>query len=75
MKNYIDLAYEPQKNDLVCEYLVHPLRIPLSVAANHIAGESSIDTWTDIQTLSESIRLKLMPHVFHINNKTNRFCS
>src|SRR3989338_215665 len=71
MKNYIDLGYEPQKNDLICEYLVQPLRISLTEAANHVAGESSIDTWTDIQTLSESTRQRLMPHVFYINNKTN----
>ncbi len=71
MKNYIDLGYEPQKNDLICEYLVQPARISLSEAANHLAGESSIDTWADIQTLSETIKNRLMPHVFLINNKSN----
>ncbi len=71
MKDYIDLEYEPQKNDLICEYYVEPLRIPLVKAANHVAGESSIDTWADIQTLSESIRQRLMPHVFYINQRTN----
>lgn len=69
MKDYVDLNYEPQSNDLVCEYYVEPIRIPLETAANHLAGESSIDTWTDIQTLSESTRLRLMPHVFYINQK------
>lgn len=69
MKDYIDLRYEPQKNDLVCEYYLEPNRIDLEKAANHVAGESSIDTWADIQTLSESTRLRLMPHVFYINNR------
>ncbi|MFH0751999.1 MAG: type III ribulose-bisphosphate carboxylase [archaeon] len=71
MKDYIDFSYEPQKNDLVCEYYVEPNRIPLQKAANHLAGESSIDTWSDIHTLNETIRQKLMPHVFYINSKTN----
>lgn len=71
MKDYVDLSYEPQKNDLVCEYYVEPLRISLLEAANHLAGESSIDTWADIKTLSESTRQRLMPHVFYVNSKTN----
>lgn len=71
MKDYIDTSYQPQKNDLVCEYYLEPNRIDLDKAANHVAGESSIDTWSDIQTLSESTRLRLMPHVFYINQKSN----
>lgn len=71
MKDYIDLSYEPQKNDLICEYYIEPIRMTLSQAANHVAGESSIDTWTDIQTLSESTRQRLMPHVFYVNQRNN----
>lgn len=68
MQEYIDLRYEPKRNDLLCEFYIEPNRIQVEKAANHVAGESSIDTWSNIQTLSPSIREKLMPHVYSIKN-------
>jgi len=69
LKDYIDLNYEP-KNDLICEYYLEPSKnIDFESAANHVAGESSIDTWSDILTLSPKLAKKLKPHVFFINKK------
>ncbi|MBW2999848.1 ribulose-bisphosphate carboxylase large subunit, partial [Candidatus Woesearchaeota archaeon] len=70
--DYIDLKYRPQKNDVVCEYYVEPgLGLSLEKACQHIAGESSIGTWTTISTMSPAIAKKLKPSVFSINKKTN----
>ncbi|MBW2999389.1 type III ribulose-bisphosphate carboxylase, partial [Candidatus Woesearchaeota archaeon] len=64
--------YRPQKNDVICEYYVEPgLGLSLEKACQHIAGESSIGTWTTISTMSPAIARKLKPSVFHINKKTN----
>ncbi len=71
-EEYIDLEYEPARDDLVCEYYVVPARgIELEKACANIAGESSIDTWTDILTLSPRLAKKLKPHVFDLNRETN----
>ncbi|MEM5798702.1 MAG: type III ribulose-bisphosphate carboxylase [Candidatus Aenigmatarchaeota archaeon] len=70
LKEYVDLEYKPAKNDLICEYRVEPAKgISLEEAATHIAGESSIDTWSDILTLSPEIAKRLKPHVFFIDKK------
>lgn len=45
--NYIDLRYEP-KNDIVCSFFLEPNNISVMQAANHVAGESSIGTWTKV---------------------------
>ncbi|MCD4798247.1 MAG: ribulose-bisphosphate carboxylase large subunit, partial [Methanosarcinales archaeon] len=53
LKDYIDLGYKPTKQDLVCEYHIEPAQgVGFEDACTHMAGESSIDTWSDISTLS-----------------------
>jgi len=72
LEEYIDLKYEPAGDDLVCEYYMEPAKgVGFEEACAHIAGESSIDTWTDILTLSPTLAKKLKPHVFDVNQKTN----
>jgi ribulose-bisphosphate carboxylase large chain len=72
MLEYIDRNYKPdKKNDLVAEYYVEPNNIDLEKACEHIAGESSIGTWTDISTMSPRIAKELKPHVFSIDKKNN----
>jgi ribulose-bisphosphate carboxylase large chain len=73
-KDYINLRYEPQKeNELICKYYVEPAKgIKLEEAAVHIAGESSIDTWSEILTLSPKLAKELKPNVFSIDNKNKR---
>lgn len=70
MLKYIDLRYKPGPKDVVCEYFVEPNKITLEQACEHIAGESSIGTWTTISTMNEKIAKKLKPHVFSINHHT-----
>jgi ribulose-bisphosphate carboxylase large chain len=70
LREYIDLRYKPTKNDIVCEYYLEPAKgVSFEKAATNIAGESSIDTWSDILTLSPEIARKLKPHVFFIDKK------
>lgn len=71
MLDYIDLKYKPDSKDLVVEYYVEPARgVTLKKACEHIAGESSIGTWTDIWTMDKRIAKKLKPHVFYLNPLT-----
>ncbi|MEA3379108.1 MAG: type III ribulose-bisphosphate carboxylase [Nanoarchaeota archaeon] len=70
MHEYIDKGYIPKRSDVLAEFYVEPNRIKLEKAATHIAGESSIDTWSDIKTLSNSVIKKLAPHVYYVNEKT-----
>lgn len=70
MNKYVDLKYEPKDDELIAKYYVEPINgKSIEEIANHIAGESSIDTWSSITTLSEKMRKRLMPHVFKIDNK------
>ena len=70
--SYIDTSYTPTKNDLVCEYSVQPAKgISFETAAQNIAGETSIGTWTDISTMNPGIAKRLKPSVFYLNKKTN----
>ncbi|MEM2121048.1 MAG: type III ribulose-bisphosphate carboxylase [Candidatus Woesearchaeota archaeon] len=69
---YINLEYAPKEEEIICEYYVEPAQgLSLEEAATHIAGESSIDTWTDIKTLSPKIAEKLKPQVFFIDKERN----
>lgn len=66
MQKYIDLTYKPKKEELVAEYYIQPSKTSLWNAANAVAGESSIDTWSTIETLSPKIFNKLRPHIYDI---------
>ena len=63
---YIDLKYEPRK-DLVCEFYIEPKRgNTIRDAAEQVAGESSVGTWTEVHTNKPYMK-KLAPKVFSIN--------
>jgi len=65
---YVNLAYKPNENDLVCFFYVEPSAgLTLAQAAEDIAAESSIGTWTEVSTMSERIK-KLGAKVFRIKN-------
>ncbi|MCK4634346.1 MAG: type III ribulose-bisphosphate carboxylase [Candidatus Aenigmarchaeota archaeon] len=63
---YVNLRYKPSKNDLVCSFRVEPNHISYSKAAEAIAEESSIGTWTDLKTMKPSIQ-KIGAKVFEIH--------
>jgi len=53
--NYIDLKYKPRESDLICTFRVEPNGVPFNTAAMHVAGESSVGTWTKVTTLTRSV--------------------
>ena len=67
--DYVNLDYEPSENDLVAMYYVEisPECKNLEHAAEEIAKESSIGTWTEIATLSAEIAERLKPSTFYID--------
>jgi len=69
--NFVDRHYKPRETDVVLDYLVTPKKgTTVARAAEYIAGESSIGTWTKIQTMNPVIAHTLKPHVFKIDEKS-----
>ncbi len=71
--DYVNLEYEPSKNDLIAMYYVEISSEckNLEHASEEIAKESSIGTWTEIATLSAEIAEHLKPSTFYINEENN----
>ncbi len=56
---FVDLKYRPKGRDLVCSFYVKPSRgITVRGAAERIAGESSVGTWTEVSTMKKGIHDK-----------------
>ena len=69
--SYIDLGYEPKDSDLLVWFYAEPPEgKTLKYAADRIAEESSIGTWTDLKTLLPDIWNKLRARVYEIDEKT-----
>lgn len=66
---YVDLKYEPAKDDLICKYYIEPNGITIEKASEYTAAESSIGTWTDLTTLKPETRDRLQARVFKIDKK------
>nr|VDD89130.1 RuBisCO long chain, Form III-b [uncultured archaeon] len=69
MLEYINKKYKPSSTDVVVEYYVEPNGISLEEAAENLAAESSIGTWTDISTMNQRVSTKLRPWVFDIDKE------
>jgi ribulose-bisphosphate carboxylase large chain len=69
---YFDLNYTPSGRDLVCDFYYEVEGISHREAAERIAAESSIGTWTDITTMKEEIKKQLMPRIFYHNEELKR---
>lgn len=66
---YVDLKYEPEKNDLICEFRVEPSKgFSIKQASESIAAESSIGTWVEVSTMNDRIR-RLGAKVFEIKDR------
>lgn len=65
-KGYLQLNYKPAKDDLVMLYKIKPAKgISMAQAAEAVAAESSIGTWTEIATMSPKIK-KMGAKVFSL---------
>lgn len=62
---YIDLKYKTSKNDLICEFRIEPNKVSIKEAAETIAAESSIGTWTEVKTMKPRIK-RLGAKVFEV---------
>ena len=70
LKDYIDLEYKPTKRDFVCEYHIEPVQgVGFEHACTHMAGESSIDKWSYIYTLSPQLVEELKPRFIFTDKK------
>jgi len=67
-EDFIHLKYKPTSNDLVCLFRIEPNKISMKKAAATVALESSIGTWTKLQTEKEYVH-KLGAKVFSIKGK------
>lgn len=70
-KGYIDLKYEPDyDSELIATYYLEPAKgEKFETVAEAVAGESSIGTWTHLDTLSDAVKKKLSPHIFVVDKK------
>lgn len=63
--SFVNLRYKPTSNDLVVRFKVTPNRMSLKEAANTVALESSVGTWTPVSS-NKSYVNKLGAKVFSI---------
>lgn len=70
MLEYINLKYKPSKEDVVVEYYTEPNKISFEEAAENLAAESSIGTWTDVTTMNQGIAKRLKPNIFSIDKQS-----
>lgn len=63
---YINLHYKPKKADLICLFKITPKKgVSITEAANAIAAESSVGTWTEVKTTPKRLK-NLAAKVFEI---------
>jgi ribulose-bisphosphate carboxylase large chain len=68
LRDYIDTDYNPKDTDLICEFHIEPSSgVDFEGAATNITGESSIDSWIEIVTLSPELAARLKPHIFYVD--------
>jgi ribulose-bisphosphate carboxylase large chain len=65
VSGYYDPKYKPTDKDLVCEFRIEPAKgVSARKAAEAVAAESSIGTWTKLSTMEQRITEHLKPHIF-----------
>ncbi|NQT49111.1 type III ribulose-bisphosphate carboxylase [Candidatus Kuenenbacteria bacterium] len=68
---FIDTTYQPNYNkEIVVTFYMEPA-IAFNEAAEAVAGESSIGSWTDLSTLKPDVAKKIGAKVFYFNEKQN----
>lgn len=67
---YVDTNFKPGKDYLVAEYTLEPAEgVSFEKAANSVAGESSIGTWTEVKTTKDRIKEGLRPYIFCLDKE------
>ncbi len=67
-RGYLQLGYKPAKDDLIMLYKIKPTKgISMEQAAEAVAAESSVGTWTEISTMSPKIQ-KMGAKIFELKN-------
>jgi len=69
--DFVDLAYQPKEDDVLCDFLVEPIDEEIEKAAGGVAAESSIGTWTELTTTKPYVE-KLRATVFSIDGENIR---
>jgi ribulose-bisphosphate carboxylase large chain len=68
---FIDLSYKPKYNhEIIATFYVEPNGLKFNEAAEAVAGESSIGSWTDLSTLNMKLAQRIKARVFSLNAKT-----
>jgi ribulose-bisphosphate carboxylase large chain len=59
--DFVNLKYKPKNTDLICLFRISPNKISIEKAANTVALESSVGTWTKVagQKYVEKLRAKV----------------
>lgn len=72
-KGFANLNYQPnyQRQVIVTYYLKPAKGEKFATVAEAVAGESSIGTWTHLETLSAKIKAELSPTIFVLDKKRN----
>ena len=66
-KDFVNLKYKPKSTDLICLFRVEPNKISMKQAAANVALESSVGTWTQLQTEKEYMKKVLKENGFETN--------
>jgi len=64
-EEFVNLKYKPTSKDLICLFRVEPNKVSMQDAAANVALESSVGTWTKLETEKEYMK-KLGARVFSI---------
>jgi len=72
---FVDLNYNPAKNDLICLYYFEPAKgISAKEAIGRIASESSAGTWTTLHELPARVAY-ISARAFQLHNPLRQSCT
>ncbi|HUT21802.1 MAG TPA: type III ribulose-bisphosphate carboxylase [Candidatus Bipolaricaulota bacterium] len=67
---FVEIGYKPKvEKELIATFYMEPHKVKFHEAADAVAGESSIGSWTELKTLSPKTAVRLKARVFYINEK------
>jgi len=67
---FVQIGYKPKRNsEVIVTFYVEPNKVKFHEAADAVAGESSIGSWTELKTLNPKLAKRLQAKVFYVNEK------